>query len=183
MATIQARRIETTRGQTVLIRSGAPSDAAAILKHCREVMAESEFTMTCPDELSLTEEQEEAWIQSHLDHPGHLLVVAEMEGRLVGELNFSCGHRRRIAHTGEFGMSVAKEDRDAGIGRALLATLIDWAKHHDSIEKVNLKVHATNDRAIALYRKMGFVEEGRAVRELKYESGQYVDALLMAMFV
>jgi len=34
-----------------------------------------------------------------------------------------------------------------------------------------------------LYRSLGFKEEGRQVRDIKMESGEYVDVLMMARFV
>jgi RimJ/RimL family protein N-acetyltransferase len=80
-------------------------------------------------------------------------------------------------------MSVAVTDREEGIGRALLTTLIGWAEDHSTLEKLCLRVHATNARAIALYSALGFREEGRATRELKYGPSAYVDSVLMARFV
>jgi RimJ/RimL family protein N-acetyltransferase len=183
MAAFASKQFQTKRGASFLVRACTPADARAMLELSSAVMSEDVYSLTTADELSLTEEQEAAWIQGHLDHPGHLLLVAEQNGTVVGSLDFSCGHRRRIAHTGEFGMSVAKAHREDGVGRALLAALIEWARAHEAIEKICLKVHATNDRAIGLYRKMGFVEEGRAARELKYGPDAYVDSVLMALFV
>jgi hypothetical protein len=49
-----------------------------------------------------------------------------MNSKIVGLLDFSNGHRQRIAHTGEFGMSVEKAVRDQGIGSLLLQVRIGW---------------------------------------------------------
>jgi ribosomal protein S18 acetylase RimI-like enzyme len=40
-----------------------------------------------------------------------------------------------------------------------------------------------NDAAIALYRKHGFAEEGRRVREIKLGPGRYTDDLVMYRLV
>ena len=45
--------------------------------------------------------------------------------------------------------------------------------------RVELVVHADNERAQALYRSMGFVEEGRH-RAYALKNGRYVDAVAMA---
>lgn len=102
---------------------------------------------------------------------------------LIGMLDFTPGHRQRIAHMGELGMSVGRELREAGVGGALMQCLLDWAAAHPVIEKVCLKVHANNPRAIGLYRKHGFQEEGRQAKDLKYGPNDYVDTVLMAKFV
>jgi RimJ/RimL family protein N-acetyltransferase len=64
-----------------------------------------------------------------------------------------------------------------------MQTLIEWAEAHPGIEKLTLGVFATNTRAIALYRKLGFAEEGRQPREVKFGPDDYVDLLLMYRFV
>jgi hypothetical protein len=68
------------------------------------------------------------------------------------------------------------------------ATESDAANHlecilNSEIEKINLRVLCSNERAIGIYKKFGFVEEGHCVSEIKYEDGTYVDELLMARFV
>jgi hypothetical protein len=41
----------------------------------------------------------------------------------------------------------------------MIEALLDWAAAHPVLEKVELGVFATNERARALYRRIGFVEE------------------------
>lgn len=69
------------------------------------------------------------------------------------------------------------------IGTALLQSVIDWAKENPVIEKVALGVLATNQPAIGLYKKMGFLQEGREIRAVKIADGKYVDMILMYSFV
>ena len=105
--------------------------------------------------------------------------MAEIDGEVIGQLDFSNGHRKRIFHTGEFGMGVHKDYRHLGIGRLLLEALINWAKQNPHLEKINLSVHHTNERAIAVYKKLGFKVEGVRTKDLKYPSGVYVDTVIM----
>ncbi|SHJ70993.1 hypothetical protein [Tepidibacter formicigenes] len=37
-----------------------------------------------------------------------LFIVAEIDGKIIGNLNFSGGSKKRIAHTGEFGVNEKK---------------------------------------------------------------------------
>jgi RimJ/RimL family protein N-acetyltransferase len=149
----------------------------------RPVFAEESFLLTTPEDFKITEEQETAWFQTNLDHPDKLSILAVYEGQIIGLLNFHNGERKRLAHLGEFGMSVAKDWRNLGIGRAMISTLLDWARQHPTLEKVTLQVFAANTRAIALYTSLGFIQEGRQIRQLKLGPGQYDDIILMGQFV
>ena len=66
---------------------------------------------------------------------------------------------------------------------ALVQSLIGWTKENPIIEKLCLMVFATNGPAIRLYRKMGFLEEGRRSRHVKIADGEYVEVILMSRFV
>jgi len=180
---IAEKMVRSKDGAMVTIRTAFPADAAHILEHVYAVFAEEGFTLSTLDDFHNTEEQEASWLQMNLDDPGKIVIVAEREGRIIGLLNFHNGERKRIAHLGEFGMSINKAWRNRGIGRALLSTLIQWAQEHPRIEKVCLEVFATNVGAIALYESLGFQEEGRLRREIKLGPGKYVDTIRMALFV
>ncbi len=65
----------------------------------------------------------------------------------------------------------------------MMLALITWAEQHPVIEKLCLSVFATHTRAIALYSSLGFQEEGRQLRQVKLETGVYVDVILMGCFV
>ena len=121
--------------------------------------------------------------QKHIDGPGKLVLVAEIPDEVIGCLSFENGQRRRIAHRGSFGISVREKWRGQGIGTAMLQTLIDWAEANPLIEKVGLSVFANNVDAIRLYKRLGFVEEGRQPREMKLGPGEYTDNVLMYRFV
>ena len=61
----------------------------------------------------------------------------------------------------------------------MVEALIDWAHGHD-VRKVNLEVRADNARAIALYVRLGFREEGRVTRAFCIE-GRFFDGLVMGL--
>lgn len=183
MAEYKPQQFKSKSGAGVVIRSAAKQDAAAILELSTAVIGEEIYQLTSGSEFKMTIEAEEKWIESHRANPNHIILVAEMNSKIVGLLDFANGHRQRIAHTGEFGMSVGKSVRDQGIGSLLLQVLIDWAVKNETIEKVGLSVHNNNERAIALYKKMGFEIEGIRRRDLKYGDGQYVDTVVMGRFV
>jgi RimJ/RimL family protein N-acetyltransferase len=136
-----------------------------------------------PDEFTVTQEQEEDWVRRHIDDPGQLALVADVSGGIVGLAHLESGTRRRLVHRAVIAVSVAAAWRGQGVGAALFHELLGWAETHPLIEKLSLAVLAENRHAIALYRKFGFIEEGRRLREIKLDHGQYADDILMCRWV
>jgi RimJ/RimL family protein N-acetyltransferase len=150
MAFIEPRGFTTTTGQKFTIRTAQPEDATALLAYIRPVAEETDFFTVEPDELPATDEDERKWRQQHLDHPGRIVLMAEVSEAIVGTLSFKNGAYRRIAHRGSLGISVAQGWRGQGIGTALLCTILNWATSNPLIEKVCLDVFDTNETAILL---------------------------------
>lgn len=82
-------------------------------------------------------------------------------------------------HVGSLGMGLLPGYRGKGLGRQLVEATIQQARQL-GLEKIELSVYATNLPAIALYRSMGFVEEGRKKRSRMID-GVYDDVILMAL--
>jgi RimJ/RimL family protein N-acetyltransferase len=107
---------------------------------------------------------------------GTLVAVSGVE--IVGSLHlFPSPHG-----FAELGMGVAREWRGRGVGSALLAAAIEWARGHE-VHKLSLGVFAHNASAIALYRKFGFVEEGLRVKHYRRASGELWDAIEMGLLL
>jgi ribosomal protein S18 acetylase RimI-like enzyme len=68
------------------------------------------------------------------------------------------------------------------VGSALLAAAIDWARER-GLHKLSLSVFPHNSAAVALYRKHGFVEEGRRVKQYRRSSGELWDAVDMGLLL
>lgn len=105
-------------------------------------------------------------------------IVAVADGEIIGSI-----HLDQSRHGyGELGMTVARDWRGRGVGSALLAAGIDWAQERD-LHKVSLSVFPHNAGAIALYRKFGFVEEGRRVKQYRRASGELWDVIDMGLLL
>jgi RimJ/RimL family protein N-acetyltransferase len=107
---------------------------------------------------------------------GTLLAVAG--GEIVGSLHIDASRHG----FGELGMTVARGWRGRGVGSALLAAGIDWARER-GLHKLSLSVFPHNAAAIALYRKFGFIEEGRRVKQYRRASGELWDAVDMGLLL
>ena len=167
----------------VIIRQAKLEDAEAVLNIQRDVILEDQYLITTPEEFHNSVEQQRDWLQKILDNNRETLLVAEQNSKVVGWIVFQSPNRNRLAHTGSFGMMIQKEYRSLGIGKRLINELLDWAKKNPFIEKVSLGVLSTNHRAIALYKSMGFTEEGRKINEIKIKENEYVDDILMYKIV
>jgi L-phenylalanine/L-methionine N-acetyltransferase len=106
------------------------------------------------------------------------VLVAELDGRVVGMagLHVRDGKRR---HSAWVGIAVHDEFAGRGAGLALMRGLLDLADNWIGLLRVDLEVNADNERAIAMYRRLGFDDEGRQ-KKAYFVDGAYVDALLMA---
>jgi RimJ/RimL family protein N-acetyltransferase len=186
MGSTEAKTFEC-RGARIVVRTAAETDAPAVARHQEHMYTSNPFIVTERGEIDRTEPQQREWIHKHLSTPGHLMLVAQREADpaqdVVGALLFRCADRRRTAHHGTFGISVHADWRGRGVGTALITSLLDWAAADPQIEKVCLGVFAANEGARALYRRLGFVEEGLTARCFKYPDGRYHDDIPMAVFV
>jgi len=166
----------------LFIREAAESDAAEILYLRKSIISQNEFFIPTSEEFHVDiETQRKKTIT--ISQQGGITFVAEDGGRIVGFLVFTRNSMKRLNHTGSFGMGILEGYRNQGVGTKLLSQLIDWAKTQKGIEKICLGVFSTNERAIKLYEKIGFKEEGREKRQIKFEDGRYADNVLMALYL
>lgn len=183
MAKVSPNAVELSDGTKVLIRTAIASDAER-MKHCvTKYIEDNSGQVLSRDEYPSAMQDEKTWISDFLDNPSRILLVAEIDGEVVGNIDFQAGTRKRLRHVGEFGMSVLPSFRGRGIGALLLSSLVEWARNHSEIEKINLRVLSNNKTAISMYKKYGFIEVGRRVNEIKYEDGSYADEIHMHLFV
>jgi RimJ/RimL family protein N-acetyltransferase len=102
--------------------------------------------------------------------------VAVADDQIIGHLWIE----RARTDVAELGMVVAADWRGRGVGSALLEAGIDWARQAGA-HKVALQVWPHNHRALALYEKYGFREEGRLVRHYRRKNGELWDAIVMGL--
>ncbi|MDG5472020.1 GNAT family N-acetyltransferase [Jeotgalibacillus sp. ET6] len=167
----------------IQIRSGTIQDAASSLVLQKAVVSEMNYLITLPEELTGDLSQYTEWVEKMIDQDRETFIVAEVNGELAGWIVFQSSHRKRLAHTGSLGMMVGAEHRGKGIGKLLLNALLEWAERHEDIKKVSLGVFSDNHRALSLYKKMGFQEEGRKVNEIQRSENEFIDDVLLYKMV
>ncbi|MCV2366717.1 GNAT family N-acetyltransferase [Roseateles oligotrophus] len=162
----------------ITIRRAQVSDAAAFA----DMMSHPEVFAGL---LQNPHPSEEQWRQRLQDGsaPGKTdlnLVALNEAGRLLGSAGLHpAGAALRRRHVASLGVSVAQFAQGQGVGTALLAALMDYADNWGQILRTELTVYADNARAIKLYQRMGFEQEGR-MKAYALRAGVYVDTLAMA---
>lgn len=162
----------------MVIRIARESDAIAIAAGERATAETPGMLVGRPGEIPLHAYASKI---DHLETHGRY-VVAEEVGAVVGHAFLDPFDMIANSHAFRLTIVVHPAHVGRGIGRALLQDLLDWAASDARVHKVELLVRATNERAIGLYRKLGFVEEGRFRRRVKLPDGSFVDDLAMAWF-
>lgn len=123
----------------------------------------------------------EAWFEGIGKDPSRVIfgIRSLDDGRLVGTVQLSCIHP--VYRSAEFSIRIGEPgDRNRGFGSMATRLAIDFAFKDLNLSRISLHVFADNDRAINLYKKMGFIEEGR-LRRAAYIHGKWVDIILMAV--
>jgi RimJ/RimL family protein N-acetyltransferase len=173
------RRTGRTRsGRPFEIRPAAAGDAPALVALRDAVAAEGTWVAAEPGERTVLEES--LGLAGLISHGGLSLVV-EVEGRVAGQLAVHRQQGRYENHRGDLSITVAQEHREQGLGRALVETAVDWARAV-RLAKLTLGVFPENRRALALYRSVGFVEEGRLRNHLR-AGGEERDLVLMGLLL
>ena len=164
---------------SITVREATPKDAAALLAHLKELVAEPGINIPLgPDEVTTTLEQEKSLLADIADSPHAIMLVAEAEGGLVGELSLkTISPRRAVRHVATLGMSVKQAWRHKGVGSALMTDVLAWAPTA-GIKRIELYVYVRNAPAIALYEKFGFAIEGRRKAFIR-EGDTYLDDFVM----
>jgi RimJ/RimL family protein N-acetyltransferase len=167
---------QTRSGLAFGIRPAGADDAAALVALRDAVATEGVWVAAEPGERTVLEES--LALAGLLSHGG-LALVAEVEGRLAGQLAVQRLRGRYEGHRGDLSITVDRDHREQGLGRALVETAVDWARAV-RLGKLTLGVFPENLRAVALYRSVGFVEEGRLRRHLRIGDEER-DLLLMGL--
>ncbi len=120
---------------------------------------------------------------ANMDNNTHQWVaVTDQPGageKIIGTIGLDIYTNPRLRHSASLGILVHEAYQGQGVGTRLMETLIDLADNWLMLVRVELTVFTDNTRAIHLYKKFGFVEEG-IKRKAAIRNGEYADELIMA---
>lgn len=154
-----------------VIRPARAADGPAMAEIFADVAAERDGIATEPP-VDVDERAEQ------FAHGAAGSVVADAGGRIIGMIHVEVSDHG----FGEFGMLVVRDWRGRGVGSALVRAAIDWARDQ-GLHKLCLEVFARNTAGITMYRKCGFTEEGRRVKQYRRASGELWDVIVMGRMI
>lgn len=164
----------------IVIRDALVEDAGHLCK------AEQFYAKTPGQLASLPEELKEKSFEDTISKLSRIkngkYIVATLDGAIGGHAFLEPLPLKVTHHVVQLTIVTHYGWQDKGVGKTMLTALIEWARKNPLVERIELRVRSTNLRAIELYKKVGFKEEGRFVRRIKTNNG-YIDDVSMALFV
>jgi ribosomal protein S18 acetylase RimI-like enzyme len=177
------KQFGTKNGITIILRSSKWEDLDNAVEYVNALATESEqdqgFGIVIEKQ---TIETEAKWLAGKLvriEEGSQVSVVAESDGKIVGNTEVDRGGGQVVKYHGTLGISVAKEFRDLGIGSELIKTAIDECRKA-GFRTIELRVFSNNSRAMHLYEKIGFKRAGVIPKKI-HRNGKFLDEVTMAI--
>lgn len=175
-------RIEKTtcnlNNHELVLRNPEENDAEMLLEYLKATSLETRYLLKEPEEITLTLEEECNFINVQNTSDKSLMIIGLLDGEHVGNCSLMGMHALRYQHRASIAIALYEKYTGLGIGKIMLGKLISAAKACD-IEQLELEVVADNERAISLYKKMGFKIFGTMPNNMKYKDGTYADVYWM----
>lgn len=166
----------------VVIREAVPKDAEGILAHLSSTALETGYMTMGEEGPGITVEEEQEQLAKLYESDNNVLLVALIDGKIVGTASIHGSSSPKLKHIGEVGIVIAKEYWGFGLGTTMMEELIYWANEQSKLKRLELTVQARNKTARHLYEKLGFQLEAIMPRGVR-DNGEYLDVCLMSMMI
>jgi RimJ/RimL family protein N-acetyltransferase len=163
-------------GELVTLRAITPEDLDVLYALAADLQTWEQRSPWPPGPLNRTEWEER--LIARLKEPNTVEFGIEADHALVGTCSLM--QVDLLARNAEVGIALIDGARGHGFGTDALRILAEFAFTRRNLHRIHLQVLAANTGAVACYRKVGFVEEGRR-RENAWVRGHYVDDLVMGL--
>ncbi|MED1741007.1 GNAT family protein [Bacillus swezeyi] len=168
--------ISTKDGGEAVIRPVRQDDAADIIEAVKDVI---ETGVYIQKERPRTFEEEQAFIQE-MREKDNMYAAVEIDGKVYGIARVIRGELQMKKHTGLFRTWLHRRAQGLGIGKEIMSYTLNWCRLHQ-LHKLCLTVFSSNEAALSLYKKNGFIIEG-IQKEQVLSNGVFEDEVLMACF-
>lgn len=110
MMIFEARKVIDKTGQEVILRNAEKRDAQDLIHYLKMTTAETPYLIREPDEVTLSVEYEEAFIQNMVESERELMLIATVDGKHVGNCSLmSIGSFKRYRHRCEIAIALYQE--------------------------------------------------------------------------
>ncbi len=165
-------------GGTCVLRAPCVGDAEALLTYLHAIALETEYILWTPREPFPTKEGEIAYIESLVNSPRMLCLLADVDGEVAGNCQIVFHGKWKVAHRSSIAIALKQKFWGLGIGTALLRELLDEAERR-GVRQTELDVVAENSRARGLYEKMGFRAVATLPATIRFTDGSLHDEVHM----
>jgi RimJ/RimL family protein N-acetyltransferase len=160
----------------VTLRPVQKSDAYDIITSVASIIKDGTYIQK---ERPRTFDEEHHFIEE-MKANDNMYIVVEVDSVARGIARVVRGELEMKKHTGIFRTWLHEDAQGKGIGKKVLEYTFEWCRIHH-LHKLCLTVFASNEVAITLYEKYGFVTEG-IQKEQAFLNGHYDDEIFMAYF-
>ncbi len=176
--------IKLETGETVVLRHLKKSDIDGIWKNFNDVLEEGNYLPIFTPVRSDIEKT--SWYET-IKREHEICIVAEISNfkspnNIIGQCEISNLEWEASTHVGNLGIIVSENYRDFGIGFHLIDMAIRESKKLNNKEKIILSCFSNNERALHLYKKLGFKIIGVRKNQFYMES-LYFDEVMMELFI
>ncbi|MGG4491890.1 N-acetyltransferase family protein [Metabacillus idriensis] len=163
-------------GEQVTLRQVRAEDAKDIIQAVKSIIDSGTYIQ----KERARSIQEEADFISDMKEKNNLYLGVECKGKIVGIARVIRGELEMKKHTGLFRTWLSDSAQGLGIGKELMNATLEWCRTNN-LHKLCLTVFASNEIALKLYQRYGFVIEGTQ-RDQAILNGKFDDEIHMAYF-
>lgn len=173
--------ITIKNGQKCIIRNGTFEDGPEVSTFFTTTHGETDYLLSYPDESTRDDEKQSNYLKETTESDREIELLAIVDGKVVGMAGFNAiGSKYKVRHRAEFGITVSKNYWGQGIGKAIMNACIACARQADYTQ-LELDVVSDNERAISLYKKLGFIEYGRNPKGFQSKYSGFQELIYMRL--
>ena len=177
---IQDIRFTMKDGRNAVIRSPRDEDIQGTLDYLLKSAGETEFIIRYPEECGIyTPEGEKALFDRVNASDNEAMLVCLVEGKVAGNCQIVLRKSIKTRHRADVAIALLKEYWNQGIGTRMFQELIRIAEENRNILQMELDFVEGNNRARALYEKMGFRITGVKPNAIRLKDGTLLNEYSM----
>ena len=167
-------------GRKAVIRNPREEDIHGMLDYLYKSSGETHFLLRYPEECTkYTIEGEKALFERANSSGNEAMIICEVDGRIVGSSHMMWSSGIKTRHRASVAIAVLREYWSQGIGTRLMEELISIAERNKDIIQLELEYIEGNERARALYEKLGFRVTGVKPDAIRLKDGTFLNEYQM----